>query len=284
MVKEKPTSFLWLFLFLFSSPLLYGMVWYYYHHFSPSNSPLPQEWADFVQVPLLWLILALILVWLLILTLILILLARKQMDFVQASLLQSSQCPVSSTRERKQGGFVQVPLLQYFNNKGIGSVPGQADFDGSGFSYPEDQLPPTGHMTTLEGIPYQFPGRAPDGSDNIAALGQTITLPQGNYQQAFLLVANSWIYSIKATIVVHYMDGSTTSASPTVYDWNVGPSGVVNTDYRFSPSGKSGPVHIYAIQISMDSAKIASSLTLPMTAEPSPHTPCLHVFALTLQD
>jgi alpha-L-fucosidase len=284
MGKQKPTSFLGLFLFLFSSPLLYCTVWYSYYRFSPSNSPLPQAWADFVQVPLLWLILALILVWLLILTLILVLLARKQMNFAQAPLLRPSRCPGSNARGRKQGGFVQVPLLPYFNNKGIGSAPGQADFDGSGFSYPEDQLPPAGHTTTLEGVPYQFPSRAPDGSDNIAALGQTITLPQGNYQQAFLLVANSWIYSLKATIVVHYMDGSTTSASPTVYDWNVGPSGVVNTNYRFSPSGKSGSTHIYAIQISMDRTKIASSLTLPMTAEPSPHTPCLHVFALTLQD
>jgi hypothetical protein len=46
MGKEKPTSFLWL--FLSCSLLHFRMVWYF-SRFSPSNSPLPQAWADFVQ-------------------------------------------------------------------------------------------------------------------------------------------------------------------------------------------------------------------------------------------
>ena len=83
------------------------------------------------------------------------------------------------------GHFVPVPLPRYFNNKGIGSAPGQGNFDGSGYAYPANQLPPAG-QTVLNGVPYQFPGSAPGTNDNIAALGQTITLPQGNYQQASL--------------------------------------------------------------------------------------------------
>ena len=176
---------------------------------------------------------------------------------------------------------MQVSLLPYFNNKGIGSAPGQANFDGSGFSYPADQLPPAG-QTTLNGIPYQFPNSAPRTNDNVAALGQTITLPQGNYQQASLLVATSW-GTINGKIVVHYTDGSTYSGSFDVPDWGIGPAGVVNTSYRYAPSGKSGSVHIYAIQIPMDRTKRASSLTLPTTTQPSQYIPCLHVFALTLQ-
>src|SRR5437588_13127284 len=49
MVKQKPTSFLWLFLFLLSSPLLYCAVWYYNHSLHPSDS---QRLAGFVRVPL----------------------------------------------------------------------------------------------------------------------------------------------------------------------------------------------------------------------------------------
>jgi alpha-L-fucosidase len=177
--------------------------------------------------------------------------------------------------------FVQVSLLPYFNNKGIGSAPGQANFDGSGFSYPADQLPPAG-QTILNEIPYQFPRSALGTSDNIVALGQTITLPQGNYQQASLLVATSW-GTIDDKIVVHYMDGSTSSGPLHVDDWSIGSPGVVNASYRYAPAGKSGPVQIYAIQIPMDRTKRASSLTLPMTAYPSLYIPCLHVFALTLQ-
>jgi hypothetical protein len=190
--------------------------------------------------------------------------------------------PAAAPNERV-GDDVQVSLVPYFNNRGIGSVPGQASFDGSDFSYPAGQLPPEGQQTILSQIPYQFPVRAPGGSDNIAALGQTIMLPQGNYQQAFLLAAASW-GTISDKIVVHYTDGSTSSTSQSVYDWSNGPPGIVNTSNRYSPTGIDGPsVHIYAIQIAMDKTKIASSLTLPKTALPSQYTPSLHVFALTLQ-
>jgi alpha-L-fucosidase len=223
-LKLKPTSSLWLFLFLLSSPLLYCTVWYYNHSLFPSNLPLPQKWAP----------------------------------------------------------FVQVPLSSYLNNKGIGSAPGQGDFDGSGFSYPASQLPPAG-QTIINGVPYLFPNSAPRANDNIAALGQTIRLPHGNYWQVFVLVSTSW-GSVNDKIIVHYTDGSSSSGLVNSDDWRIGSSGVINLDYRYSPTGiDQGPVHIYAIQIPIDRTKTASSLTLPMTAQPSPYTPSLHVFALTLQ-
>jgi alpha-L-fucosidase len=179
------------------------------------------------------------------------------------------------------GRFVQVSLLQELNNKGIGSAPGQGNFDGSGFAYPANQLPPAG-LRILNGVPYQFPSSAPRASDNVAALGQTIALPQGNYQQAFLLVSTSW-GSISDKIIVHYTDGSTSLGLFNSPDWRIGQPGIVNASYRYSSTGTEGPVHIYAIQIAIDRTKRVSSLTLPMTAQPRPNIPCLHVFALTLQ-
>jgi hypothetical protein len=190
--------------------------------------------------------------------------------------------PAAAPNERVHDD-VLVSLVPYFNNRGIGSAPGQANFDGSGFSYPADQLPPEGQQAILNQIPYQFPSRAPGGNDNIVALGQTIPLPQGNYQQAFLLVATSW-GMINDKIVVHYTNGPSTSGLLNVDDWSIGAPGVKNTTSRYSPTDTQGPsVHIYAIQIAMDKTRIASSLTLPMTAQPSPNIPSLHVFALTLQ-
>jgi hypothetical protein len=177
--------------------------------------------------------------------------------------------------------FVQISLLPYLNNKGIGSAPGQGNFDGSGYAYPADQLPPSG-QTVLNGVPYLFPSSAPGTNDNIAALGQTIMLPPGNYQQAFLLVSASW-GSVSDKIVVHYIDGSTSSELVSVDDWSIGPSGVVNTRSRYSSTDTEGPVHIYAIQIAINRAKKAYSLTLPTTALPGPNIACLHVFAVTLQ-
>jgi alpha-L-fucosidase len=183
-----------------------------------------------------------------------------------------------------------ISLFSYLNNKGIGSAPGQANIDGSGFSYPANQLPQAGQRT-LTGIRYQFPASAPLANDNVVALGQTIKLPPGNYQQAFLLATETWgpglesHSSMSNTIIVHYTDGSTSSGSLSVPDWEIGPPGVVNTTYRYSSTSTTpDQVHIYALQTEIDPTKIASSLTLPSTAQPSPQQASLHVFALTLQN
>ena len=186
--------------------------------------------------------------------------------------------------------LIPISLFSYLNNKGIGSGPGQANTDGSGFSYPANQLPQAGQRT-FEGVPYQFPASAPRANDNVVALGQTIKLPPGNYQQAFLLVAETWGPGsgshdpMSNKIIVHYTDESTSSGPLSVPDWKIGPPGVVNTTYRYSSTGiAQDAVHIYAMQIEIDPTKIASSLTLPSTAQPSPQQASLHVFALTLQN
>src|SRR5882757_4029864 len=87
--------------------------------------------------------------------------------------------------------LIAVSLSSYLNNKGLGSAPGQANLDGSGYSYPANQLLPAGQRT-LNGISYQFPISGSGVDDNVVALGQTINLPQGNYQRAFLLVTATW--------------------------------------------------------------------------------------------
>jgi serine/threonine protein kinase len=179
--------------------------------------------------------------------------------------------------------FLPVSLSSYVNNEGIGSAPGQANLDGSGYAYPADQLPQAGQRT-LNGVSYLFPGSAPGANDNVVALGQTINLPHGNYQQAFLLATASW-GSVGGMATIRYTDGSTSSASLSAPDWETSsPSGVVRASYRYSSTGiDQSPVYIYAVQITIDRAKIASSLTLPSIAQPSPNQPSLHVFALTLQ-
>jgi alpha-L-fucosidase len=167
------------------------------------------------------------------------------------------------------------------NNEAIGSAPGQANFDGSGYAYPADQLPLAGQRT-FNGVPYLFPGSG--ANDNVVALGQTINIPQGSYQQVFLLVAAGW-GPASGTMTINYTDGSTSSASLSAPDWDTGgPSGsVVQTTYRYSSTGNDpASVYIYAVQIPINSSKIASSLTLPSIAQPAPNQPSLHVFALTL--
>lgn len=184
---------------------------------------------------------------------------------IMASLLV--QACGSSTQTNSDAPVV-VSLSSYLNNKGTGSAPGQANLDGSGYSYPANQLPKAG-QGTLNGISYQFSTSRSGADDNVVALGQTINLPQGNYQQALLLVTATW-GSVSGMVTIHYADGSTSSASLNVPDW-LNTSGVVNTSYRYTPTGiDQEAAHIYAVQVGIDGTKIAISLTLPSTARPSP--------------
>jgi Alpha-L-arabinofuranosidase B, catalytic len=175
-----------------------------------------------------------------------------------------------------------VPLSAYVNNVGIGASAGQANFDGNGYSYPSSQMP-TGGTVTLGGVPYMFPIVAAGTKDNVAAIGQTITLPQGAYTTASFLVASSFGQT-SGTVTVTYTDGSTTTASLTVPDWyNSASSSVYTSSFRYSSTGTDQhAVYLFAMTISLNSAKTVSTLKLPTTALPANQIGSMHVFALTL--
>jgi alpha-L-fucosidase len=172
-----------------------------------------------------------------------------------------------------------VPLSAYANNDGIGSAPGQANFDGSGYSYPADQMPAAGPVT-LGGVPYQFPASA--GDDNVVAAGQALALPQGHYVGAYLLDASSY-GPASGTATVHYADGTSTQDSLSAPDWYAS-GGAVTASYRYTPSGTDQhPVSIYASTVWLDPGKTATSITVPQTAAPAPNQASMHIFALSLQ-
>jgi len=200
---------------------------------------------------------------------------------ITVSLLIQSCRLSDQTASSNNNELVPVSLSSYVNNKGIGSAPGQANLDGSGYSFPADQLP-QGGQRIFNGVSYLFPASKPGVNDNVVALGQTINLPQENYLQAFLLVTATY-GSAGGMAIVHYSDGSTSSASLSAPDW-LAASDVVNTSYRYAPTEiDQSSAHIYAVEIGMDWTKTATALTLPSIAQPSPNQLSLHVFALTLQ-
>jgi len=185
--------------------------------------------------------------------------------------------PVATTAP----ALIQVPLTAFFNNKGIGSVPGQANFDGSGYAYPASQLPHGGPIT-IAGETYQFPASAPGASDNIIAAGQTISLTPGNYHQALLLVSSSW-GPVSGIITIHYADGSTTRTNVTVADWYYGPSNGLSTQERYTSTGiDPHPVYIFVLPVTLDAARVVKALVLPAQLTRQNANGHLHVFALTL--
>jgi alpha-L-fucosidase len=176
--------------------------------------------------------------------------------------------------------LTQVALSAFFNNKGIGSTPGGANFDGSGYSYPASQLP-SGGSITVNGVPYQFPSSS-SGNDNVIAAGQTIGLTVGHYQQANLLMAASW-GPVSGTVTIEYSDGSTSSANVSVADWCAGPANGLQAPYRYGPNTiYQNTAYIYAITIAMDPTRTARALVLPGQVSGPYQTGRLHVFALTV--
>ncbi len=179
---------------------------------------------------------------------------------------------------------VPVQLSSYFDNDGISSASARGgSFDGSGYTFPAEELPPGGRVT-VAGVPYEFPGSAAGSANNVVARGQRIALPPGRYSAAHLLAASSY-GDTNGAITAHYADGTTSAATVTVPDWYSGGTGALTPSFRYRPDGARDPhqVHIYAIQAALDSSREVTGLTLPATALPAPERASMHVFALSVQ-
>jgi alpha-L-fucosidase len=175
---------------------------------------------------------------------------------------------------------VPVPISALYNNNGIGVAAGDANIDGSGYGFPAAGLP--SGTVTVNGVPYDLPANTAAGqNDNVVALGQTITVPTGRYQTAYLLATSTYGAS-GGTATVHYADGSTSTAQVSAPDWYS--VGALTASYRYSPSGiDQHPVGLYPVQVWLDPDRTATVITLPTTSAPSAGVSSLHVFALSLQ-
>ncbi|BCJ31310.1 alpha-L-fucosidase [Actinocatenispora sera] len=176
---------------------------------------------------------------------------------------------------------VPVPIAAKYDNNGIGTAPGDANIDGSGYGFPAGQLP--SGSVTVDGVPYEFPATTAAGApDNLVAAGQTIDLPPGRYLAAYLL-ATATYGPAGGDATVHYDDGSTSTAPLSAPDWYA-TSGQLATTDRYSPSGTDHhPVSIFPVSVWCDPNRTATGLTLPTTAQPAAGSASLHVFALSMQ-
>ena len=198
--------------------------------------------------------------------------------FILASALIPAQGPPAQGVSSASAP-VTVSLTSYLNSKGIGNTAGQANFDGSKYGYPADQLP--SGKVILNNIPYLFPTSS-SSNDNVVAVGQNITLPPGNYLQVSLLAASSY-GPVSGTATINYTDGTTSSVSLTVPDWYSSSGGVITSTYRYSPTGTDHHMtSIFAVELPINSTRVASSVTLPKISLPANHQACMHIFAMTL--
>ncbi|WP_329370554.1 alpha-L-fucosidase [Streptomyces sp. NBC_00669] len=176
---------------------------------------------------------------------------------------------------------VQVPLDAWFDNDGIDTAAARGgDFDGSGYSFPGEELP--SGTAVVGGVSFRFPSSAAGAKNNIVANGQRVDLPPGGYLFASFLVSCSY-GATSGTATVHYADGSTSTAALGGGDWYSG-GGALTTTFRYSPDGTDPhPVSMSVSELWTDPTRQAVGVTLPSTGPAQAGTSALHVFALSLQ-
>ncbi|MGW3103483.1 alpha-L-fucosidase [Streptomyces sp. NPDC001100] len=177
---------------------------------------------------------------------------------------------------------VPVPLDGLYDNDGIDTASARGgDFDGSGYTFPGEELP-TGRVE-VDGIPFLFPSSAAGAKNNVVAMGQRIELPQGRYLSAVFLTSGSY-GNASGNATVHYADGSTTTAGLGGADWYAA-GGSLSAPYRYQPDGTKDQhsVGIGTSEVWLDPQREAVALTLPATNPAEAGKTSLHVFALSLQ-
>ncbi|HWO67530.1 MAG TPA: NEW3 domain-containing protein, partial [Umezawaea sp.] len=177
------------------------------------------------------------------------------------------QCAVDLGRERNHDGAATV------------SQSSQGDFDGGGWSYDGDLLPPAGTVA-WDGVTYSTPDPTGTANNFVETRGQAVLLPQGNYS-AIKVVSASHNGPVTGAVTLRYADGTSTQVSVTVGDWAgstpPGSTVVLDMPHRIKAGqGVDGPpVRLFGQSLPVDPAKVLQSVTLP-------DDPRVEVYAVTL--
>jgi beta-glucosidase len=192
-----------------------------------------------------------------------------------------------------QAGEVSVPypsLADAFNNTAITDdtnvAPG--NLDGGGQSLSAQALAAVGltpGQTVLhDGIAFTWPSAASGTPDNVAAEGQTITLPGAGSALGFLGTGDYGTVSGPGTIT--YTDGTTQPYTLTFSDWysnSAAPGGdiLATTAYINNQSGRNNQrVSIYYAAVPLQAGKTVKYVTLPDIGPVASGAPAMHIFAV----
>jgi hypothetical protein len=179
------------------------------------------------------------------------------------------------------GGFCPLDLGRDYNHDGVATLdaPAEGNFDGGGWSYAADLLPPEGPVT-LGGIPYEAPPTGGTEPNFVEARGQSLAIPDGHWATAFVLGATH-NGNVDSAATVTYADGSSDTVPLQLTDWAGSPAfgneKAIAMDHRLKAGqGVDGPpVAIFRTRVALDPAKTARSITLPGDTR-------LELYALTL--
>lgn len=186
-------------------------------------------------------------------------------------------------RANKTKQIVQIPLDAYFNNKGFGLVPGEANFDQLNNSYPAANLPSGGSYTsTKTNITYLFPGYKANRSDNVVMSGQQINVPAASYFSLQMLVSTESAGS-SGNMTLKYTDGTATLAevrtNPYSTFLSILKGEIAMPSYFTLNTTNFNTSHIFEYIGAVDPSKTLSSIILPDTSN---DTSRIHLFSVSL--
>jgi ABC-type transport system involved in multi-copper enzyme maturation permease subunit len=170
------------------------------------------------------------------------------------------------------GAGTPVNLATSYNLNAIytDSTTFKADgIDGAGYAYSSNLLTAN---RILNGIQFNF-GPANE-SDAVAAAGQPISLPQGQFATLQVLAAAVYGPELNQTLTVTYADGTTSSFTQSFSDWcscnsnsgdQSGESLAVAMPYRGSRNGTQDnqESYLFGYAFALNPGKTVQSLTLP---------------------
>jgi len=164
-------------------------------------------------------------------------------------------------------GAVAVDLASAYNATGIyedGATFDEASsLDDGGFAFPAQSL---GSTLEWDGVLFHLgPANAPD-----VVTGRTVALPPGKFAGLQILATAVDGSQRSQTFKVAYADGTSSSFTQSLSDWNspptfTGESAAASVPYRLSGDGETddGPFHVFGYSFGLDSNKPVRSITLP---------------------
>ncbi|KAH8900589.1 alpha-L-fucosidase [Thozetella sp. PMI_491] len=179
---------------------------------------------------------------------------------------------------------VPLDLTSFYNNKGIGTYPGEAAFDRSNQSYPNPGFQTPYYTSPDTGILYSLPGyTGPRKPDNVISSGQTIPVTPGSYFSAsFLSSSDVQGGTISANVTFQYSDGSSSLFELRSLNWFSTLTidrGLIIFPHRFTNQSVNGNTsHIFETTAALNPNKSLTSIVLPTVSG----TPRLHLFAISL--
>ena len=185
--------------------------------------------------------------------------------------------------------YFTLNLTSYFNNDGISYDVDRTDgdFNGSGWTYPAEDLPPSNSSIERNGIVFRFPSKEDGEDNNVVPEGQRISVLQDVYRGLWLLGVSDRGY-LEDVIRFVYADARKEEAFLGLSGWNKSHNlkygervGILCSGYHFPTK------HVYTDRVGVDYGiwmqYIPIRVSHSLVAIELPENPGIHIFAMTLR-